>query len=155
LAEWTASGHEIPTLRLALPSGHGSDLLFRHLRTQWARIGVPIERGNAADADLWLIDMVAPADTASWYLRQFMCVPGRICDHFADGKLIEAKDAATPEQRIDALRTAASSYNDTTPFIPLFRPIRWSLVAPTLDGFTPNGRAIHPIDLIRFGRARP
>lgn len=155
LAQWTKAGNDIPILRLALPAGHGSDLLFRHLRAQWARIGIPIERGNLADADLWLIDMVAPADTASWYLRQFMCVPGRICDHFADRKLIEAKDAPTPEQRMGALREASSSYNDTTPFIPLFRPIRWSLVAPSLDGFTPNGRAVHPIDLIRFGRSRP
>lgn len=154
--EWAKAGNAVPRLRIALPPGHGSDLLFALLRQQWGMIGVSAERAEAAqEADLWLVDRIAPADTAAWYLRQYLCTPRRICDHFADGKLEEAQHADSTEARNAALSEAASSYRDTVPFIPLLRPVRWSLVNPALDGFTPNARAVHPLGELRLDKSRP
>ena len=31
-------------------------------------------------------------------------------------------------------------------FIPIARPLRWSLVTPNLGGFAENARAIHPLN---------
>lgn len=155
VAEWAKAGNIIPTLHIALPNGHGSDLLFKLLRQQWAQIGIDIQRSNMADADLWLMDAVTPTDTAGWYLRQFACTPMKICDHFADNKMIEARNAATAQARSDALQEAATSYVENLPFIPLFRPIRWSLVNPSLGGFAPNVRAVHPLDALRPSRSKP
>ncbi|MBW8745499.1 MAG: hypothetical protein JF628_14390 [Sphingomonas sp.] len=38
------------------------------------------------------------------------------------------------------------------PFIPIGAPVRWSLVAPSLDLFTENGLAAHPLDQLRSRR---
>lgn len=154
IAEWVKAGNMVPTLHIALPNGHGSDMLFKLLRQQWAQIGVSIQRSNMTDADLWLIDAVTPTDTAGWYLRQFACTPMKICDHFANNKMIEARAAATTQARTDALQAAAASSIENLPFIPLFKPIRWSLVNPSLGGFTPNMRAVHPVDAIRPSRSK-
>ena len=41
---------------------------------------------------------------------------------------------------------------DQVPFFPLANPLRWSLVAPGLDGYRDNPLALHPIATLR---ARP
>src|SRR3546814_19277250 len=68
-SSWTARHGPLEPLRIALPAGSGSNLLFRILSSDFARIGVPSVRvDRAADADLRLIDEVAPYDSALWYL---------------------------------------------------------------------------------------
>jgi peptide/nickel transport system substrate-binding protein len=149
VARWT-QGNSQPLLRLLLPKGHGSTLLLAYLRAQWGGVGVRIDPADGlADADLVLIDAVAPADTASWYLRQFMCDGIVRCDRFADRKLTEARDAADAPARATALQEAAESMNTATLFVPLARPIRWSLVNPAMLGFADNARAVHPLLSLR------
>jgi hypothetical protein len=35
-----------------------------------------------------------------------------------------------------------------TPFVPLFTPVRWALVAPRVGGFVPNPAGAHPLGRI-------
>lgn len=132
-------------LRVAMPDGPGYRILFAHLRRDWRLIGVEAERvAPDAEADLELIDAVAPAMLTSWYLRQFGCETGRVCDAAADQALEVARAARTAGERRVQLAVADRILTGITPFIPLASPVRWSLVSPRLTGFRPNAFARHP-----------
>ncbi|MFW2830701.1 ABC transporter substrate-binding protein [Sphingomonas sp. ID0503] len=134
-----------PHLRVAIPQGPGATVLFALLARQWREIGVTAERVAAdADADLRLVDSVAPADNAAWYLRHFSCDRSPACDPTADAALVAARFATTLPARAAALAQADRILVGTVPFIPLARPLRWSL-AYKLDGFQANRRGVHPL----------
>jgi peptide/nickel transport system substrate-binding protein len=135
------------TLRVALPAGPGYRLLFAHLRFDWLQIGVsPVAVPIDAPADLRLVDSVAPAAIASWYLRNFTCAASAICSPEADGALDAARNAATREARSEHLARADALLRDAVPFIPLAAPVRWSLVSPRLTGWRANPFGRHPLD---------
>jgi peptide/nickel transport system substrate-binding protein len=131
------------SLRVALPDGPGMALVFAHLRRDWRRIGVNAERVSASERpDLLLLDEVAPASLASWYLRHFTCDASRVCSPEADAALEAARGARVFAERRDALAAADRLLTETVPFIPLAAPVRWSLVAPRLTGWQPNPFAV-------------
>jgi oligopeptide transport system substrate-binding protein len=133
-------------LRVALPAGPGMRLLFAHLRRDWAAVGVEAVRVPAgAPADLRLIDEVAPAGLASWYLRHFTCEASRICDPAADEMMAAARIAPDAASRRGLLANADRILAGLGSFIPLTAPVRWSLVAPRLNGFRPNAFGRHPV----------
>jgi len=138
-------------VRLALPDGPGFRLLFARLRRDWAAVGVEAVRVPAgAPADLRLIDEVAPAGLASWYLRHFSCEASRLCDSAADEMMAAARIAPDAATRRALLANADRILARLGPFIPLTAPVRWSLVAPRLTGFRPNAFGRHPVgELIR------
>jgi oligopeptide transport system substrate-binding protein len=138
-------------VRVALPDGPGMRLLFAYLRRDWASVGVEAVRvPSGAQADLRLVDEVAPAGSASWYLRHFSCEASRICDPAADEMMAAARIAPDSPTRRGLLANADRILAGLGPFIPLTAPIRWSLVAPRLTGFRPNAFGRHPIgELIR------
>jgi peptide/nickel transport system substrate-binding protein len=132
-------------LRVALPEGPAYRLLFAHLRRDWAAIGVRAARvGPREPAELRLVDEVAPAALASWYLRRFSCETSRICDPAADEMLAAARIAPGAAPRRALLANADRIIGASAPFIPLASPVRWSLVSPRLTGFRPNRFARHP-----------
>ncbi|MGZ8332958.1 MAG: ABC transporter substrate-binding protein [Allosphingosinicella sp.] len=139
------------TVRVALPDGVGYRLLFARLRRDWAAVGVEAVRVPAgAGADLRLVDEVAPAGLASWYLRRFSCEASRICDPAADEMLAAARIAPDVASRRGLLANADRILAGLGPFIPLTTPVRWSLVSPRLTDFRPNAFGRHPIgELIR------
>lgn len=150
VARWTAANGGAPLLRIALPTGPGSNLLFGAIRQDWAAVGVRAERvAESAAADLRLIDAVAPSDVSSWYLRRFACESSRICSGQADVALIAARDATTLAERTARLAEADARLAEISVFIPLAMPLRWSLVARRLDGFQTNVRGVHPLDHLR------
>ena len=61
----------------------------------------------------------------------------------------QARLAPTLAQRSAAIAAADAAMNADTPFIPLARPLRWSLVAPRLRQFQTNARAWHPLNRLR------
>ena len=138
-------------LRVAMPDGSGWRLLFAHLRRDWAAVGIAATRvGPGASADLRLVDEVAPAALASWYLRRFTCEASPICDPLADERLAAARLAPNALARRALLADADRIFAGLGPFITLAAPVRWSLVSPRLTGFRPNPFARHPVgDLIR------
>ncbi|MBA3678027.1 MAG: ABC transporter substrate-binding protein [Sphingosinicella sp.] len=143
----SATGGKPLSLRISMPDGPGYRLIFAYLRRDWQTIGVKAERvaSNARSADLRFMDLVAPAELASWYLRQFTCTASAICDPSADEMMAAARIAPTPENRRALLANADRILNGTTPFIPLAAPVRWSLVSQRLTGFRPNVFGRHNI----------
>ncbi|HEX8222741.1 MAG TPA: ABC transporter substrate-binding protein [Allosphingosinicella sp.] len=133
-------------VRVALPAGPGFRLVFAHLRRDWAAVGVEAVRVAAgAPADLRLIDEVAPAALASWYLRHFSCEASPVCDPAADEMMAAARIAPDALSRRGLLGNADRILAGVGPFIPLTAPVRWSLVAPRLTGFRPNSFGRHPV----------
>jgi peptide/nickel transport system substrate-binding protein len=139
-------GKDQPLIRLFLPDGAGSDLLFGRLAADWGAIGLKVERGASPEvADLALVDLVAPSSSPAWFLRQFRCGFVPVCDPEADKLLDAARLAPVPPQRYALLAQAAGRMDDAQLFIPLTAPIRWSLVAPRIQGFAGNRFARHTL----------
>ena len=139
-----------PPLRVAMPPGPGARALFAAIAADWHAIGVAAVAVGAGDpADLWLIDRVAPADVASFYLRAFACDEQVPCTPESDQMLIAARVAPTLAARAALLQQADALITQTTAFIAFGPPIRWSLVAPNLDLYRDSPRAVHPLNELR------
>lgn len=133
-------------LTVAVPAGPGTNLLFAALARSLATIGVALERaGPGAAADLTLVDRVAPYDSARWYLAT-ACAP---CSPEATEALEAARQAPTPAERARRIAAADTALDADAAFIPLARPLRWSLVSPRLTAWQANARAWHPLNRLR------
>ena len=133
-------------LSLAMPEGPGSAILFGEVRRQWRAIGVEAIRvGPRDDADLRLIDAVAPANQADWFLAHFLCVSGPPCSAEADQAYHLARSTTDPAQHARMIAQTEQRLSAIAPFIPIAQPVRWSLAAPDLTGFQLNARAVHPL----------
>ncbi len=141
---------ERPRLRVALPPGPGYRILFAHLRRDWRAIGVDAEAvAPDAQADLRLVDRVAPADLVPWYLRQFLCGVSPVCDEEADRLLEGARNSLDPAERQALLGQADRLLVGAGAFIPIGEPVRWSLRVPRLERFRANVFGRHsPTELI-------
>lgn len=144
---WRSGSRSPPVLRIALPDGPGSKLLVAQIAADWAKIGVSVERVQSmADADIRLVDRVAPAPSAIWYLRTAGCPEADRCDK-ATGEALDRAVAATDlATRGQALAEADQALSGSARFIVLTRPIRWSLVARRLGQYRDNPRAWHPVN---------
>jgi peptide/nickel transport system substrate-binding protein len=130
---------ERPRIRIAVPDGPGYRIIFAHIRRDWRYIGVDAEAVAAgAEADLRLIDEVAPADLVPWYLRHFLCTASRVCDQGADLFIEAARVAPTPGERQSLLAQADRMLNGVTAFVPIASPVRWSLRSARLNGLRAN-----------------
>jgi peptide/nickel transport system substrate-binding protein len=126
-------------LRVLIPDGPGYRLVFAHLKRDWREIGVEAEVASGdKQADLKLIDAVAPATIGTWYLRRFTCGSSKVCSLEADTLLAAARVTQNPAERQALLADADRILTGTTAFIPIAAPVRWSLVSPRLTGFQPN-----------------
>ncbi|WP_245942156.1 ABC transporter substrate-binding protein [Sphingomonas gilva] len=146
VAVWRAANGDPPALRLALPDGPGSNLVFARIAADLRAIGLTVERvDESADADLRLIDMVAPHDNARWFLMQ-AC---RLCSEVPSFALEAARDAPTMADRAARIAEADAAVTADAAFIPLARPLRWSLVSQRLRQWTANPRGVHPLNHLR------
>ena len=135
-----------PVLRIALPVGPGATLLYGQIAASLIAIGItPVRVAATADADLRLIDRVAPYDSARWYLST-ACAP---CGQTALATILAARDAPTLDERSRRLAAADVALAQDVAFIPIARPLRWSLVAVRLRQWQPNVRAWHPLNRLR------
>lgn len=147
VSAWRLADGAAPTLRLALPGGAGGTLLWARMARDLYAIGVRPVRvaADAADADLRLVDEVAPYDSARWYLAE-ACVA---CADPAREAIEAARRADTLDARARASANADRLLTDDVAFIPLARPLRWSLVALRLRQWQSNARAWHPLNRLR------
>lgn len=140
------AGDKKATLKVFLPGGPGGKMLLDRLTADWGAIGIIVlPAGSLRDADLALVDEVAPSTTAAWFLRRFRCDRVPICDAAADQLLDAARDTAVPAQRYALLSQAATAIDTAQLFIPLAAPVRWSLVADRVTGFAGNRFARHTL----------
>lgn len=143
IAAWT--GGPI-TLRIALPNGPGATLLYARIAASLIAVGITPRRVEAnADSDLALIDAVAPYDSARWYLAT-ACV---VCGETTRAAIDAAREAPTLAERARRIAAADAAMNADVAFIPLARPLRWSLVSMRLQQWQPNTRAWHPLNRLR------
>ena len=145
-----SKGGKLPELRIALPVGPGSDVLFARLQSDFAAIGVTARRvGQSAPADLRLVDNVARYNRADWFLNQFACAAGRaLCSTAADLRAADARAETDPAKRAELLSEAEAQLTLANTFIPLGNPVRWSLVRDPQPGIAINPRGYHPLSPI-------
>lgn len=137
---------EAPVIRVALPDGPGSEIVFSRLSQDWGALGVRVERsGRGEAADFRLVDRVAPASSASWFVRQFRCEIATVCDKGVDEILETARNMPVLAQRSALLLEASKGIDSLQLFIPIAAPIRWSLVSGRISGFAGNRFAIHTL----------
>ncbi len=151
IARWRGGNPALSPLRVALPPGPGMRILFARLAADWRAIGVqaiavPL---HSPDADLRLIDAVAPNTSANWYLTRLSCEAGLVCDARGDRALAASRSATTLDARSAAIADADSALTARGSFIAIAVPIRWSLVDPGLTGWKENIFAAHPLAELR------
>jgi oligopeptide transport system substrate-binding protein len=133
-------------LRIALPDGPGATIVYGHIAASLRTAGITAQRvGRDDDAELRLVDQVAPYDSARWYLAS-ACA---LCGDEARDALIAARDAPTLTERSRLIAVADAALASDTAFIPIARPLRWSLVALRLRQWRLNTRAWHPLNRLR------
>lgn len=137
---------EAPTVRVELPEGPGSDLLYRLLQRDWGALGFTVDRvENISEADFALVDEVAPSSSPSWFVRYFRCAVVAVCDNQADQLMDAARQSPVPAQRYALLGEAAAVIDQDQLFIPITAPIRWSLVSARVQNFAGNRYACHTL----------
>ncbi|WP_353228816.1 ABC transporter substrate-binding protein [Novosphingobium sp.] len=136
-----------PVLVLALPTGPGSDILFERLHADLAAIGVTLTRAAPAQAaDLVLVDTVARYPRARWFLERLGCAGhAQVCSAPGDASAAAALSATNAEAAAALLADAEAQITMANGFIPLGRPLRWSLVRGTVAGFAPNPWGWHAL----------
>ncbi len=142
-----AKGRAAPRLRIALPAGPGSDILFARLRADFRAIGVEtVQVRENAPAELRLVDAVARYARAGWFLNQLSCrMTAALCSASADRLTGLAMVEPDPVKRADLLAQAEAQLTIANSYIPLGVPIRWSLVSGQATGFMPNPWNVHPL----------
>ncbi len=143
---WKSGGKPLAPLRLAMPSGPGSQVVLERLKADFAAIGLTLKPvPETAPADLRLIDSVARYGRATWFLNRLSCDATPVCSTEGDARVSEARIAPDEQQRARLLAEAEGLITASNGFIPLARPLRWSLVRTRLTGFAPNPWGWHPL----------
>jgi peptide/nickel transport system substrate-binding protein/oligopeptide transport system substrate-binding protein len=147
VARWKAAGHEAPTLTIALPDGPGSALLLERLTADFGAIGVTLTRAAAGKpASLRLVDSVARYGRATWFLNQLACSVRKVaCNSVGDQRLADARAAHDPHQRAALLAEAEAEITAANGYIPIARPLRWSMTRSGVYGFAPNPWGTHSL----------
>ena len=145
VAQWKGAGEL--TLRIALPSGPGADLLFARLTDDLKAIGVSAKRvPQEADADLRLVDSVASYADAQWFFSRLSCAAQRVaCNPAGDRLAAEARAEPDPAKRAELASQAEAQLTIANGYIPIGVPVRWSLVGGGVTGFAANRLAVHPL----------
>jgi peptide/nickel transport system substrate-binding protein/oligopeptide transport system substrate-binding protein len=140
-------GSQAPQLRIALPRGRGSAILFEHIAADLKAIGIEARQVGPDDtANLRLVDAVARYPRASWFLNQLSCIARRgLCSEDADRLAAQAQRTADPATRNGLMADAEAELTKANVFIPFGPPIRWSLVRGEASGFAANRWNIHPL----------
>jgi peptide/nickel transport system substrate-binding protein/oligopeptide transport system substrate-binding protein len=148
VARWLSSQTEKPApLRIYLPQGAGSDMLFHHLQQDLGAIGLETVRAESEkQADLRLVDDVARYPRSEWFLNRLSCKIGHsLCSDGAEDAMDQAREASDPLAYAALLAQAEQQITADNVFIPFGEPIRWSLARGDAAGFASNRWGWHPL----------
>lgn len=147
IGQWEASTGRDAAVRLGLPDGPGSDIMFQQLESAWQSIGVTTVRvglGEGADVEFW--DRLARYSSPRWFLNQFNCsLEIGLCSRSADALVRESLAVRDAEAKQQLLAEAHAELMAAEVFIPLGVPVRWSLVRGGINGYEPNTWGLHPL----------
>lgn len=144
---WSAGSGRQAKVRLGLPRGPGSDLLYQQLARAWGAIGVSIERvAPGKGAEIELRDNVARYFSPRWYLNQFHCsLAAGLCSPQADALVRRSLVERDPAARQKLLIEAHAALVAREVYIPLGAPVRWSLVRGSISNYLANQWGMHPL----------
>lgn len=147
---WEALEGQVDPLAIALPDAAGADILFLRIRSDLRRIGLDARQValGSEDADVRLIDEIAPYDSAQWFLSRLTCAETPVCLNDADTKITEANAATNLEIKARLYAETEVILVQHYNYIPLAVPIRWSISRPGQRGFAVNPRGWHPLNLL-------
>lgn len=147
IALWESESGERAELRVGLPEGPGSDLLFEQVSQAWRTIGVTAIRADLGQgAELELVDRLARYSSARWVLNQFNCDLGTgLCSPSADALVADSLPLKDVSAKEILLREAHDELTAAEVFIPFGAPVRWSLVRGAVQGYQPNRWGLHPL----------
>jgi peptide/nickel transport system substrate-binding protein len=106
---------------------------------------VPQRVAIGDDADLRLIDAVAPYDSGRW----FLVTACRLCSPEAMTAIEAARDATDLVIRSKRIAEADIALTADAAYIPIAVPFRWAIVTARLNGWQGNTRAWHPLNHLR------
>ncbi|MBN9145927.1 MAG: hypothetical protein BGP00_16205 [Novosphingobium sp. 63-713] len=135
-------------LRIAMPGGAGSNVLFSRLAQDVAAIGLRLRRvGMGESADLRVIDEVARYPSPVWFFNQLHCGVHSVCTPDVDHLVAQAwnvEASLAPALYAEAEREVM----EANLFIPLALPVRWTMIGRGagngLRGLVPNAYGVHP-----------
>ncbi len=140
---WQRAHPGLLTLRIAVPTEPGGTLVWTAIARSLLAVGISVRRVPlSADADLRLIDMVAPYDSGRW----FLVTACRLCSDDARAAIDAARDAPDLAQRAQAIATADALLTADSAYIPIAQPLRWAIVTARLSGWQGNSRGWHPLN---------
>ncbi|MDC8755426.1 ABC transporter substrate-binding protein [Erythrobacter sp. sf7] len=144
---WEAEAGEKAQIKVGLPAGPGSDILFRQLANAWAQIGVAIVRAAPGEgAEIELRDNLARYSSPRWYLNQFNCsLKAGLCSPQADALVRQSLEERDPVVRERLLAEAHAALVAREVYIPLGAPVRWSLVRGSISSYLANQWGLHPL----------
>lgn len=147
IAAWQAGSGEDAVLRVGLPDGPGSDLMFEHISQAWRSIGVTaIRTGIGEGAELELRDRLARYSSPRWFLNQLNCaIEIGLCSEEADALVAQSLTIREPAEKQQALAEAHAEMVAAELFIPLGVPVRWSLVRSSVGNYQANQWGLHPL----------
>ncbi len=149
IQNWQAANGKVRPLRIAMPRGPGSRILFARLKSDLAAIGLSAERVTVGQQeDLRLVDQIADMTSPAWYLEQLSCQVTTICSADVDTLVAEAQRATDRDERMRLLGEAELKLQNLRNFAPLANTVRWSLPRDGLLGFTANARGWHPLQYL-------
>ncbi|MEM9501722.1 MAG: ABC transporter substrate-binding protein [Pseudomonadota bacterium] len=147
IAQWEPGEGDEATVRVGLPPGPGSDLLFEQLAGDWRAIGVSaiqVEPGQGADLELR--DRLARYSSPRWFLNQFNCeLEIGLCSPEADELIAQSLTISGPIAKEQAFAEAHALLVSEEVFIPLGAPVRWALVRGALGSYAANQWGFHPL----------
>ncbi|MEL6529810.1 MAG: ABC transporter substrate-binding protein, partial [Pseudomonadota bacterium] len=147
IAQWQPPEGERREVRVELPEGPGSDLIFEALQRNWSLVGVSTVRVAPGDgADLELRDRLARYSSPRWFLNQFNCeLEIGLCSPEADDLVLQSLSVADPLAKRQVFAAAHEALVAEEVFIPLGAPVRWSLVRGAISAYVPNQWGLHPL----------
>lgn len=147
VSRWKASEGSVVPLTIALPDAAGADILFKRIQSDLRRVGLDARKvSRNEDADVQLMDEIAPYDSAQWFLKQFTCAKTTVCLNDADSKITEADAATNLQIKARLYAEVEEMLVDHYNFIPIAVPIRWSIARQGQRGFAVNPRGWHPLN---------
>lgn len=147
VTRYMAAGKPAPLLRIAAPNGPGTRRVIDLIATDFKAIGIiVVQVAEDKPADLRLIDTTARYGRASWFLNQLACsVHKPACNAAGDALLAQARQTADMRERARLLGEAEAEMTAANAYIPIARPLRWSLVRSGVTGFALNPWGWHPL----------
>lgn len=147
IASWESANDEEAVLRIGLPPGPGSELLYERISEHLRDIGVTTVRvGLGEGAELELVDRLARYSSPRWFLNQLNCsLTIGLCSGGADELVAESISIKEVAAKEELLREAHEELIAAEVFIPFGVPVRWSLVRGAVDGYQANQWGMHPL----------